>query len=168
MKSALLFLSIIGIIACNQASNETKILQSRVDSLEKKLADNYKPGFGEFMTSIQAHHSKLWFAGKDENWKLADFEIHEIMESIEDIKKYQAERKETRTIGMIDPALNSVSDAIQKKDLVLFRSSFTSLTNTCNNCHRSNDFEFNIVKIPETQPFSNQEFQPGNESPSFK
>ena len=35
------------------------------------------PGFEEFMSNIQAHHAKLWFAGQNHNWKLADFEIHE-------------------------------------------------------------------------------------------
>jgi len=46
------------------------------------------------MSGVQAHHSKLWSAGQNQNWKLADFEIHEIMEAIDNIQKYQSERKE--------------------------------------------------------------------------
>lgn len=111
------------------------------------------------MSSIQSHHSKLWFAGQNKNWKLADFEIHEIMEAIEAIQKYETERKESKSIGMINPALDSVNIAIQQKDIVLFKRSYSLLTSTCNNCHRANDFEFNIVKIPETQSFSNQDFK---------
>jgi len=81
--------------------------------LEIKLANTYKPGFGEFMNGIQAHHSKLWFAGQNDNWKLAGFEVHEIMEAIEDIQKFQTERKESQMIGMINPALDSINNAIQ-------------------------------------------------------
>lgn len=159
MRQLLLVTTLFGLFACNQQTENTKVLQNRIDSLEKKLADTYKPGFGEFMSGIQAHHSKLWFAGQNENWKLADFEVHEIMEAIEDIQKFQTERKESQMIGMINPALDSINNAIQQKNPVLFKSSYTLLTNTCNNCHHAANFEFNVVKIPDNQPFSNQDFK---------
>jgi hypothetical protein len=159
MKQIVIILLTLGFFACNEHTDNTQVLQNRIDSLETKLADSYKPGFGEFMTGIQAHHSKLWFAAQNENWKLADFEVHEIIEAIEDIQKYQTERKESKMIGMIDPALDSVIKAIDQKNSAMFKSSYILLTNTCNNCHRETDFEFNIVKIPTNQPFSNQEFK---------
>jgi hypothetical protein len=146
------------LFACNQANN-TQALQTRIDSLESRLSHTYKPGFGEFMSSIQVHHNKLWFAGLGRNWKLADFEVHEIMESIDAIRAYQTERKESQLIGMINPALDSVNAAIRKQDASLFNSSYVLLTNSCNNCHRATSFEFNIVKIPATPPFSNQAFR---------
>ncbi len=145
--------------ACNQQTDNTKFLQIRIDSLENRLADTYKPGFGEFMSGIQAHHSKLWFAGQNKNWKLADFEVHEIMEALENIEKFQTERKESQILAMINPALDSINYAIQKKNSALFISSYTFLTNTCNNCHRAANFEFNVVKIPDSQPYSNQDFK---------
>jgi hypothetical protein len=159
MRQLFLIILIFGLFACNQPTDNTKVLQNKIDSLESKLADTYKPGFGEFMSGIQAHHSKLWFAGQNQNWKLADFEVHEIMEAIEDIQKFQTERKESQMIGMINPALGSINYAIQQKNLALFKSTYTLLTTTCNNCHRAADFEFNVVKIPDTQPFSNQDFK---------
>ena len=154
----LLFL-IAGLSACNRPPDHTKVLQDRIDSLEHKLADMYIPGFGEFMSNIQVHHSKLWFAGQNENWKLADFEMHEIKETIDAIQKYQTGRSESQKVVMLQPALDSVGHAIQQKNMSLFKSSYTLLTNTCNNCHRATNFEFNVVKIPETPPFSNQDFK---------
>ena len=159
MKQTAIVLLTLGSFACNEHADNTQVLQSRIDSLETKLAETYKPGFGEFMTGIQAHHSKLWFAGQNENWKLADFEVHEIIEAIEDIQKYQTERKESKMIGMINAPLDSVTHAIDQKNSAMFKSSYTLLTNTCNSCHRETDFDFNIVKIPANQPFSNQEFK---------
>jgi len=159
MKQPFIIILTFGLFACNQQPDKTQVLQNRIDSLEQKLADTYKPGFGEFMSSIQTHHSKLWFAGQNENWKLANFEVHEIMEAIEDIQKFQTERKESQMIGMINPALDSINNAIQQKNSTLFKSSYTLLTNTCNNCHRAAAFEFNVVKIPDSQPFSNQDFK---------
>src|SRR5438552_3877065 len=104
MKQLFLLIIAAEFLSCNQPSANTQMLQNHIDSLERKLNDSYKPGFGEFMTTIQVHHNKLWFAGQNQNWKLADFEIHEIMEAIEDIQKYETERKESQVIGMINPA----------------------------------------------------------------
>jgi len=146
------------ILSCNQSADNNKILQTRIDSLEKKLANTYKPGFGEFMSSIQVHHAKLWFAGQNKNWALADFEIHEIMEALDNIKKFETERKESEQIAMLNPALDSINAAITKKDTVQFKSSYVLLTNTCNNCHHAVNFEFNVVTIPDKPPFSNQIF----------
>jgi hypothetical protein len=146
-------------ISCKQPDNSNAALQSRIDSLEKKLASTYKPGFGEFMSSIQIHHAKLWFAGKNQNWELADFEMHEIGEALDAIKEYQTEREESKKVDMLKPSLDAVNDAIQKKDSALFNSSYLLLTSTCNNCHKAVNFGFNIVKIPNTPPFSNQGFK---------
>ena len=159
MKQIILILFTFGLFACNQQTDKIQILQNRVDSLQSKLADTYKPGFGEFMSSIQIHHNKLWFAGQNQNWKLADFEIHEIIENIDAIKKYQSERKESQEIDMLEPALDSMNAAILQKNPLAFKNSYILLTNTCNDCHRATDFEFNVVKIPDNPPFSNQDFK---------
>src|ERR1700754_3536585 len=47
----------------------------------------YEPGLGEFMTATQLRHAKLWFAGKNNNWDLAAYEIDEIREGFEDAAK---------------------------------------------------------------------------------
>lgn len=155
----LLVIITFGICACNQSSETKKKLQAKIDSLEKKLANAYKPGFGEFMSNIQVHHVKLWFAGQSQNWKLADFEIHEITETLDAIQQFQTEREESKKTEMLRPALDSVNNAIQQQNPALFKSSYSLLTNTCNNCHRATNFEFNVVKIPDTPPFSNQSFE---------
>lgn len=154
-----IFLSTL-IIACDDQQQTVKQFQSRIDSLQQQIDKSYKPGFGEFMSSIQVHHEKLWFAGINQNWKLADFEINEIKESLEDIQTYCTDRPERKSLTMIDRPLDSISYAIQQKDEALFKKNFITLTNTCNNCHRTTEHEFNVIKIPDTPPFSNQEFKP--------
>ena len=166
MKQTAYLILTLALFSCRPPGTDNEVLQRQIDSLRGQLADAYKPGFGEFMSNIQAHHVKLWFAGKNENWALADFEIHEIMEALDDIEKYQTERKESQLVGMIHPALDSVNVAIENKDAALFKDTYIALTNTCNRCHRAADFGFNIVKIPDAQPFSNQEFKPNTRLPS--
>src|SRR6476469_4520476 len=109
MRNLLIIFSIsLLIISCTQQSNSNQQLQSQIDSLKTQINNAYKPGLGEFMSSIQAHHEKLWFAGTVENWQLADFEIHEIMEAVDDIKMYASDRPETKNIIMLQPAIDSV------------------------------------------------------------
>ncbi len=162
MKHLFIHIILFTLLSCNQQTDNTVILQHHIDSLQNKLNNSYKPGFGEFMSSIQAHHSKLWFAVQNKNWKLADFESQEIMEIFEDIQKYQSERKEIQMIGTINQAIDSVNQAIQNKNPESFKNSYIFLTNTCNNCHQATNFEFNVIKIPETNHFSNQDFKVSN------
>src|SRR5258708_38603889 len=121
MKNLTLFIATLIIISCNQENNKVYQMQATIDSLGKKLDETYKPGFGEFMSGIQVHHAKLWFAGQNKNWPLADFEVHEIQESLDDIQKFCNDRPEIKSIGMIKPAIDSVNNAIQQKNLMLFK-----------------------------------------------
>src|SRR5271154_1147245 len=119
MKSTIIAALLPLCIACNPQSNDTERvndLQGKIVELQQKLEDSYKPGFGEFMSSVQVHHAKLWFAGENENWKLADFEIKEIQESLEGIQKYCTDRTETKSIPMMSPALDSVVHSISRKN----------------------------------------------------
>ncbi|HEY4062943.1 MAG TPA: hypothetical protein VGM30_13635 [Puia sp.] len=141
-----------------QSKDPTAGLQDQIDSLRQKLNNTYAPGLGEFMSGIQVHHAKLWFAGKSGNWQLAGFEIGEIKETIDDISKFCTDRPEISSLPMINPALDSVSAAIAHGDAAAFNRGFVVLTQTCNNCHRATKHAFNVIKIPDTAPFTNQSF----------
>jgi hypothetical protein len=162
MKNILLLVPlVILMVSCNDQQRTIHLLQAKIDSLQKKTG-GYKPGLGEFMSSIQVHHEKLWFAGINQNWKLADFEINEIKEAIEDIQNYCTDRPERTSLPMIDAPIDSISRAIQQNDETLFKMQFITLTNTCNNCHKATDHGFNVIKLPDSPPFSNQEFKPAD------
>lgn len=158
MKHISFILFTLTLLACSQQTDEIEILQNRIDSLEGKLADTYKPGLGDFMSGIQIHHSKLWFAGQSQNWELADFEIHEIEEAIEDIEAFHKGRKEIEQIDMIKPVLDNLDAAIDQRDPIAFNTGFNILTNTCNACHHAAEHGFVVIKIPDTPVFSNQDF----------
>lgn len=153
-----LFFPLLVFGGCGNETAKIAALERKVDSLQQITAHAYVPGFGEFMSGIQIHHAKLWFAGKNENWELADFEVQEIIEMLEDVKTYQSARPESEKIDMIEPALDSVTHTIDRKDLAGFELAFRNLTATCNNCHRATDHAFNVVKIPDSPPFDNQVF----------
>lgn len=148
--------------SCDQNTDQAKQAQVKIDSLQQQLNRTYKPGLGEFMLGIQLHHAKLWFAGQNQNWPLADFEIHEIKESLDDINEFCQDRPEVKAIGMINAPIDSLVNSIEQKNIQSFKNNFILLTNTCNTCHKSTDHTFNIVTIPTNLPVVNQDFKPSS------
>ncbi|HLF35315.1 MAG TPA: hypothetical protein VI583_13815 [Cyclobacteriaceae bacterium] len=160
MKGTLIFPILFSVLSCAPSSRDLLKLESRIDSLQKQLDKSYTPGFGEIMSGIQVHHAKLWFAGINENWELAEFEIHEIDEGLEDIMNFNIDRPESKVIPMINPALDSVRVAIKNMNPGQFKNGYILLTNTCNECHKATNHQFNIVTVPKNLPVVNQDFNP--------
>lgn len=119
----------------------------------------YKPGMGELMSNIQLHHAKLWFAGENKNWPLAEYNESLIGSAFKKIQLYHGGTFEAKAASMINPAMDSITNAIGKKDVRTFERSFTFLTVTCNNCHTVTKHAFNVITIPVNPPVGNQDFK---------
>ena len=59
MKFVAIFIRPIGFAPFNQRNDDSQRLQAQNDSLQNKLVNSYKPGFGEFINGIQIYHGKL-------------------------------------------------------------------------------------------------------------
>lgn len=167
MKFFLLVIPVLFLFGCTEEHTQLKMLQLEInylnvknDSLEKEI-QSIKPGLGDLMLNIQVHHNKLWFAGRAENWPLAQFEHDEIIEIITQAEAIEKERSEVKLFRvMIFPELDSLQVYIRQKNEPRFDSAFKNLTNACNNCHTDTKFNFNKIIIPDRPPYSNQEFEP--------
>ena len=159
MKKILLVSMLAFIFGCAENDKSVIALENQVKELKQELANVHKPGFGAIMGNIQTHHYKLWYAGINKNWELAEFEIHEIKEGLEDIEKFQKDRLENEQMFMIEPALDSISKVVENKNLVKFKGSYKFLTESCNACHKETKYEFIIITIPKGNPYINQEFK---------
>lgn len=160
MRNFLFLMIAFSFSSCDHSATKTKALQQKVDSLQSAINDAYKPGLGEFMSEIQVHHAKLWFAGKYQNWQLANFEVGEIQEALDDIPKYCSNRPEVKSLAVIIPVMYNLSNAIKEKNESKFDSSYILLTATCNDCHKATNHGFNLIKIPDVVPVPNQIFKP--------
>jgi hypothetical protein len=65
----------------------------------------------------------------------------------------------TNVTTMTKP-LQSVSDAIETKDIRRFAKAVGELTDGCNACHQSMGRGFIAIRMPTASPFSNQSFAP--------
>lgn len=153
LKTAMIFVAALvsaGALAEVGASDETK------------TAEAYVPGLGELMAATQSRHAKLWLAGTNRNWELADYEIDEIREGLLDAAKLNPLFKEIPVGAMINQfatePLTKVEAAIKAKDGKAFRTAYDQLTNACNACHQAAGHGFIAIKRPVGPSFSNQRF----------
>ncbi|MGH2563654.1 MAG: hypothetical protein ACRDE5_04015, partial [Ginsengibacter sp.] len=79
VKQFLKLTSIVLFASCAGNKSSQPEPQLTADSLHKMMAE-YAPGLGEIMGGIQMHHAKLWYAGINDNWELAQYEIDELKE----------------------------------------------------------------------------------------
>jgi len=159
MKIKLIIFAVVAIFfSCNKGAGNKKELLKKIESLELKLDKTYKPGFGELMSGIQNHHAKLWFAGINENWKLAEFEVHEIKEILGDVGIYQNDRGESKYLDMMNPSIEKISKTINSNNINNFKKDYIQLTKTCNDCHEKTKYEYIKIVVPQKNNFSNQEY----------
>jgi len=151
------------VINCKQPADENNQLQTKVDSLQKKLNSAYIPGTGEIMNGIvQPHHLKLWLAAQNNNWELAEYERHLLAGGFKRIRIYHKDQPEGTAVAMIDPAMDAIEKAIREKDASAFDRSYTLLTADCNTCHQALKYGFNVIVIPTTKNPVNQSFKSVN------
>src|ERR1700722_17015701 len=116
---------------CVSHTDEVRRLQQQVDSLRTGLNNSYKPGMGELMSNIQLHHSKLWCAGENQNWPLAEYNESLIQSAFKKIQLYHGDKPEAKAALMIFPSMDSISNAIREKNKRSFERSFFLMTVTC-------------------------------------
>ena len=127
-------------------------------------AKPYEPGLVEFMMHVQIHHAKLWLAGNARNWDLADYQVDELKELLEDIAKRIPVYKDVPVGKMIEATamapIGDIEAAIKARDGKAFASAFDKLTAACNSCHEAANRGFIVVQRPTASPFLNQSFGP--------
>jgi hypothetical protein len=130
---------------------------------DKKSAP-YVPGLGEFMTSTQMRHAKLWFAGSSGNWPLAAYELDEIKEGLDDAVRLHPKHDDMPVGVMIrknlGAPLGDLGKAIESRNADNFRVAFDRLTDACNACHSSAGHEFIRIQRPTAPPATNQVYTP--------
>ena len=149
----------------DQNSRELAALQ---ESLKRAQADvtsakDLAPGLGEYMTTIQLHAGKLWFAAKAANWELAQYELDELKETMEAAKGLNAEKNGVKISGVLDSVLQTqvaqLDKSIKGKNQADFQKSYDETLSACNGCHTEAGFKFIHIVRPSVPPVTNQQWE---------
>ena len=137
-------------------------LRHELDSL-----NGTTPGLGEYMTGIQLHIAKLWYAGQASNWKLASFELNELRETIEPAQALHVMKNGVNVSNVLESVketqLAAVDKAVQSGDAKKFVAAYDQTLLMCNGCHHSVTYDFSHIVRPKGEPVVNQEWKMGRE-----
>jgi hypothetical protein len=116
------------------APTDARAADSQVDSadLQARLA----------MVMADYHTANLWFAGKAENWPLADYYWMEVQSHMElSARADPSGRREAKLQQILkaieDAPTMQVDEAISKRDLRAFGTAYRNLLVGCYNCHKA-------------------------------
>lgn len=136
--------------------------ESRLKKLEAAA-----PSPGVFMSAIQLHFAKLYYAAEARNWELAQFERGEILENLDVVAALRPEEHGVNIAGIAEAFKNTplaaLKDAIAVKDRSLFREAYQQCIQTCNACHQATGRPFITITVPTNPPVSNQLWGPAND-----
>jgi hypothetical protein len=139
-------------------------LAAATSSAISEPAKPYEPGLIDFMAHVQSHHAKIWLAGNARNWDLADYQVDELKELLEDVAKRVPKYRDVPVGQMIETTtmapIGEIEAAIKARDIKAFAAAFDKLTAACNNCHEAADRGFIVIQRPATSAFPNQSFAP--------
>jgi hypothetical protein len=138
------------------------------DSLKRVQADlavakELAPGLGEYMTTIQLHAGKLWFAAKASNWELSQYELDELKETMEAVKGLNAEKNGVKVSNVLDSVLQTqvaqLAEAIKRKSPAEFQQLYDETLNACNVCHTEAGYKFIHIVRPTAPSVTNQKWE---------
>jgi hypothetical protein len=124
---------------------------------------DYHPSLGDLMTmAVQPRHTKLGLAGRERNWVYAQYELSELRNAFGRVARtipiYRSIDM-TAVIGaMTTEPLNAVEKAIHAQDARQFNAAYAQLTTACNACHLSQDHAAVVIRVPITNPYTDQDF----------
>ena len=95
--------------ALSTVQNSVQLAQA-----DAKAAKELAPGLGEFMTTIQLHAGKLWFAAQAANWDLAKYELDELKETMEAAKGLNEEKNGVKISNVLDSVLQTQVAGLEK------------------------------------------------------
>ena len=124
----------------------------------------YMPGLGEFMQAIQNHHAKLWLAAKARNWALAEYQLSEMKEVLDEVRELVPNYKNVPVGQMVDAIatgpIAEMEKAVEEKKFSKFAATYDKLTEACNSCHMAASRGFIKIRRPARSTFDNQDFRP--------
>ncbi len=142
-----------------QMRDSINLAERTLDSLKQQL-----PGLGEYMSAIQLHISKLWFAEKASNWDLSMYELNELREAVAGAKGLHLVKNTVNISSVLESVdetqLTELDESIALHDREKFMSNYTETLTACNGCHQAAGYKFIHVITPKSEPVVNQQWNP--------
>jgi cytochrome c556 len=117
--------------------------RERIDAIQRQFR-----GFDMAMVETGYRYVELYWAGQDENWDYAVYQLEKMRLAIED----GLERRPPRAASaqpFLHNVLPEMEEALEAEDIEVFNEKFNILTQECNACHSAEQVPYFEVHPPE-------------------
>jgi len=149
MKWIIFTISLLLLCSCdNKQEQNTQGNWIKGTEQEKlETIENQFRGFDMAMVETGYRYQELYWAGQDENWEYADYQIEKIRKAIENGLERRPKRAKSAE-HFLNVALPEMGKALEKRDTVVFNKNFQMMTNSCISCHAMEKVPHFTVKKP--------------------
>ena len=140
-------------ISCQQSTPEivqgkwiTGDEQEQIKTIERQFR-----GFDMTMVETGYRYKELYWAGQDQNWEYALYQLEKIEKTIKNGLQRRPKRAKSAAF-FLTTVLPNMKENIQQQDTNTFNQNFDLLTRNCNACHAMEDVAYFTVKTPLDRP----------------
>ncbi len=149
MKWLIYILTTLLLSSCGE--NQQQIVEGKwikgTEQEKLEIVENQFRGFDMAMVETGYRYKELYWAGQDQNWEYADYQIEKIRKAIDNGLKRRHKRVKSAE-HFLTVALPEMKKAIEKRDTLVFNKNFQILTNSCISCHAMEKVPHFTVKKP--------------------
>ena len=147
-KLAIIILS-ISLIACEcetQKSVQGEWIQGSEEEKLQLIEKQFR-GFDMAMVETGYRYQELYWAGQDQNWAYANYQVQKISKTITNGLERRPKRAKSAEY-FLEVALPAMEKALTDNDTASFNTNFEMLTTNCNSCHAMENVPHFSVKKP--------------------
>lgn len=115
----------------------------QIEAIDRQLR-----GFDMAMFEVNYRYTEMYFGAIEGNWDYALYTGEKMAWAIQNGYERRPKRRANAQEIFLKEAYPQVLDAIKKKDIALFKESFTQLRGACNACHTAEKVPFIHVALP--------------------
>ncbi len=148
-----LFAAMMAVIVISSCQTETeKTYDTRwVGETMEEILGNVESQFGGFsqaMKEVNYRYNELYWAGMDENWGYAEYQLDKLLDAT--LKGFvRRPDREASAAQFVNTSTPRLMETIQNGDKDAFAESFDRYAASCNTCHEMEDVAFIQTIVPE-------------------
>jgi len=135
---------------CTQTDNKTSQddwIKGTEEEKFKTIEKHFR-GFDDAMVETGYRYQELYWAGQDENWDYAIYQLEKLEIAIENGLERRPKRAKSAE-HFLNYVLPEMQKSLESKDMAAFNKNFQMLRTECKNCHVNEGVPFIQSVIPE-------------------
>lgn len=150
MKKSILFILVAFLTSCGKSEQNHAegnwLKGSKQEQIEIK--ERQFGGFGKTMIEVGYRYNELYWAGQNENWEYAKYQLEDLEEAME--KGFERRpNREKNAKNFMTVSIPDLMRAIEEKSKPEFEQSFENLRISCNSCHKMEEMPSFKVETPK-------------------